>query len=84
MRGQRLLAAAALAALVCPGVYCACRRSERNKKPDAAEKASPTEVTTQGAIDVGAQHIPIPAVVGTITVGATIPTMLNSAWMVSL
>jgi carboxypeptidase C (cathepsin A) len=37
----------------------------------ATEKAPPTEVTTQGAIDAGGQHIAYNAIVGTLTVGAT-------------
>jgi carboxypeptidase C (cathepsin A) len=37
----------------------------------AAEKAPPAEVTTQGAVDVGGQHIAYPAIAGTLTVGAT-------------
>jgi carboxypeptidase C (cathepsin A) len=36
-----------------------------------AEKPAPTEVSTQGAIDVGGQHIAYAAIAGTITVGAT-------------
>ena len=35
------------------------------------EKAPPAEVTTQGAIDVGGQHIAYTAIAGTLTVGAT-------------
>lgn len=37
----------------------------------AAEKAPPAEVTTQGAVDVGGQHIAYTAIAGTLTVGAT-------------
>ncbi len=59
-------------------------RSEDDKaKPDAktdaksdakaAEKPAPTEITTQGALDVGGQHIPYTAIAGTITVGGTDP-----------
>ncbi len=36
-----------------------------------AEKAPPAEVTTQGTVDVGGQHIAYTAVTGTLTVGAT-------------
>ena len=36
-----------------------------------AEKAPPAEMTTQGAIDAGGQHIAYTAVAGTLTVGAT-------------
>lgn len=37
----------------------------------AAEKQLPTEVTTQGSVDVHRQHILYTAVAGTLTVGAT-------------
>jgi len=36
-----------------------------------AEKALPTEVTTQGTVDAGGQHIAYTAIAGTLTVGAT-------------
>lgn len=36
-----------------------------------AEKEPPSEVTTQGAIDLGGQHIAYTAVAGTLTVGST-------------
>ena len=44
-------------------------------KPDAkpAEKPAITEVTTQGSVEVGVQHILYSAIAGTITVGATDP-----------
>jgi carboxypeptidase C (cathepsin A) len=35
------------------------------------EKALPTEVTTQGTLDAGGQHIAYTAIAGTLTVGAT-------------
>ena len=35
------------------------------------EKTPPAEVTTEGTIDVGGQHIAYDAIAGTITVGAT-------------
>ncbi len=37
----------------------------------AAEPAAPADSTTQGAIDVGGQHIAYTAIAGTITVGST-------------
>jgi carboxypeptidase C (cathepsin A) len=49
-------------------------RADDDKKKDdnkPAEKPAATEVTTQGSIDVGGQHILYNAVAGTITVGAT-------------
>lgn len=70
MQAQRLLAGAALAALCLP--WCAIARAEDQKeakKTDAVEKASAGDATTQGAVDVGGQHILYNAVVGTITVG---------------
>ncbi|HEY3704640.1 MAG TPA: peptidase S10 [Terracidiphilus sp.] len=49
------------------------RADDNKKKDDAkpAEKPAATEVTTQGAIDAGGQHILYNAIAGTITVGAT-------------
>jgi len=35
------------------------------------EKAPPTEITTEGSVDAGGQHIAYTAVAGTITVGST-------------
>ncbi|MBT9329591.1 S10 family peptidase [Paracidobacterium acidisoli] len=40
-------------------------------KPAPAEKTPPQEVTTQGSVDVGGQHIVYDAVAGTLTVGST-------------
>jgi carboxypeptidase C (cathepsin A) len=37
----------------------------------SAEKAPPAEVTTQGTVDSGGQHIAYTAIAGTLTVGAT-------------
>lgn len=37
----------------------------------SAEKTPPAEVTTQGSIDAGGQHIAYTAIAGTLTVGAT-------------
>ena len=43
------------------------------KKPatEATAPPAPAEVTTQGSVDAGGQHIPYDAIAGTITVGAT-------------
>jgi carboxypeptidase C (cathepsin A) len=49
-------------------------RADDDKKKDdnkPAEKAAATDVTTQGSVDVGGQHILYNAIAGTITVGAT-------------
>src|ERR1039458_2896893 len=51
-------------------------RAQDDAKPAAktdkpAEKASPSEVTTQGTIDAGGEHIAYSAIAGTLTVGAT-------------
>ncbi|UWZ83642.1 S10 family peptidase [Occallatibacter riparius] len=49
-------------------------RADDDKKKDEskpAEKPAATEVTTQGSVDVGGQHILYNAIAGTITVGAT-------------
>jgi carboxypeptidase C (cathepsin A) len=49
-------------------------RADDDKKKDdgkPAEKPAATEVTTQGAVDVGGQHILYNAIAGTITVGST-------------
>ncbi len=40
-------------------------------KPSVAEKAAPSEVLTQGSVEVGGQHIAYTAIAGTLTVGAT-------------
>jgi carboxypeptidase C (cathepsin A) len=49
------------------------RADDDKKKDDAkpAEKPAATEVTTQGSVDAGGQHILYNAIAGTITVGAT-------------
>ena len=77
MRFSRAL----LASLIATSVFtsAAFARSDDDKaKSEAktadakpAEKAAATEVTTQGAIDAGGQHIAYNAIAGTITVGAT-------------
>jgi carboxypeptidase C (cathepsin A) len=75
-----LCAAAALFLL--PGNICSqgdknAQGDKNVQKPAAAtddkskEAAPPADVTTQGAIDAGGQHIDYNAIAGTITVGAT-------------
>ena len=51
------------------------RADDDKAKPDtkAPEKPVATEVTTQGSVDVGGQHILYNAIAGTITVGGTDP-----------
>jgi len=83
MRLNARMFAALLAAgcLALPGVALAdddtttkttVETSTKEKTPDKpAEKAPPTEVTTQGSVDAGGQHIAYTAIAGTITVGAT-------------
>jgi len=64
--------AALLAALLIASAPFALGDDEKKKddtKP--AEKPAATEVTTQGSVDVGGQHILYNAIAGTITVGAT-------------
>jgi carboxypeptidase C (cathepsin A) len=64
-----LTLAAALATVASPA---RATDDDKTTTPDkAAEKPAPTEVTTQGAIEVGGQHIAYNAVVGTLTVGGT-------------
>ncbi len=75
-RSTRLFAALlAAAVLLTPALLRAA--DDKPAAPPAAsadkpaEKAPPSEVTTQGAIDVGGQHIAYNAIAGTLTVGAT-------------
>ena len=74
MPTARLLAAAALAAMLLP-VSVLLRAEDENtaKKPDTAEKPQvpPTEVTTPGTVDVGGQHVGYSAIVGVIAVGGS-------------
>ncbi len=50
----------------------AAKPAAADKAPDkTAEKAPPAEVTTQGTVDVGGQHIAYTAIAGTLTVGST-------------
>ncbi|MGB6720668.1 MAG: peptidase S10 [Terracidiphilus sp.] len=72
---SRLVAAVfAAVVLMLPGAVRA-QDDKAAAKPAAAEKtpgpALPADATTQGAVDVGGQHIAYNAIAGTITVGAT-------------
>ena len=50
----------------------AAKSAATEKAADKTEdKTPPAEVTTQGAVDVGGQHIAYTAIAGTLTVGAT-------------
>jgi len=49
----------------------AADKSGEKTADKTAEKTPPAEVTSQGTIDVGGQHIAYNAIAGTITVGAT-------------
>lgn len=62
----------ALRVLALPLILASVLYAEDDKKADnkPAEKPAPTEVTTQGSIDLGGQHILYNAIAGTITVGA--------------
>ena len=76
MRFARPLAGAALAAsLLLLPTFVHADDETPAAKPAAADKAAektpPSEVTTQGAVEVGGQHIAYTAIAGTITVGAT-------------
>src|SRR6266700_859992 len=48
-------------------------KPEAKSDSKTAEKPAPTEITTQGSVDVGGQNIPYNAIAGIITVGATDP-----------
>jgi len=76
MRTTRVLAAAAVAAMLLPLSTVLRADDEKTaKKPDSTEKAPapPADVTTPGSVDIGGQHILYNATVGMITVGATDP-----------
>jgi len=66
-----LLTASAL--LATPIVVCAEDEKPKSEKASekAAERLAPTEVTTQGGIDLAGQHLLYTAVAGTLIVGAT-------------
>jgi carboxypeptidase C (cathepsin A) len=76
------LSAALLAASLCfaPALLSADDDTPADKPADktadkaadkAVEKAPPAEVTTQGTVDAGGQHIAYTAIAGTLTVGST-------------
>jgi carboxypeptidase C (cathepsin A) len=78
----RLFAAALVAALFLvpssaramddtPAAKTAADKSVEKTPDKAPEKPLPTEVTTQGTLDAGGQHIAYTAIAGTLTVGAT-------------
>jgi len=75
MRTARCLSAAILTACLLPLPVIARAEDTPAAKPAAAEKtaekAPAAEVTTQGTIDSGGQHIAYTAIAGTLTVGAT-------------
>ena len=64
---------AALLAVLLIATAPFARSDDEKKKDDTkpAEKPAAAEVTTQGSVDVGGQHILYNAIAGTITVGAT-------------
>jgi carboxypeptidase C (cathepsin A) len=75
---RQIAAAITIALLTLPTfVYAdedkpADKAAAAEKAPDkSAEKAPPAEVTTQGTVDVGGQHIAYTAIAGTITVGSS-------------
>jgi carboxypeptidase C (cathepsin A) len=80
MRLSRRLSAALLTAflLALPTLVCADDDTPASKPAatdkaaeKTSEKAPPAEVTTQGTVDSGGQHIAYTAIAGTLTVGAT-------------
>jgi len=75
-KSGRLLAVLCAAAVSLPLVARAAEDKPTPKTPEtmaekATDKAPPQEVTTQGTLDAGGEHIAYNAVAGTITVGAT-------------
>ncbi len=66
---------AALFALSCLAPVSRLHGDDDKAKTDnkPAEKPAPTEITTQGSLDAGGQHILYNAIAGIITVGATDP-----------
>jgi carboxypeptidase C (cathepsin A) len=71
---KRFAVLTAAASLLFVGSVCA-QDDKTAAKPVTSEKtaepAPPADSTTQGAIDVGGQHIAYTAIAGTITVGST-------------
>jgi carboxypeptidase C (cathepsin A) len=76
MRIPQLLTAALFSAvLISIPVSCLALEDDAAAKPDAkaadkADKAAPTESTTQGSVTVGGQAIAYTAIAGTLTVGS--------------
>ena len=72
---HRLLASMFAAALLILPATVRAQDDKTAAKPTTPEKAAepsaPADSTTQGAIDVGGQHIAYTAIAGTITVGST-------------
>ena len=73
---HRMLAAVAAASLLALPAFANDKEDAKSTKPAAGtpEKpapAPPADVTTQGTVDAGGQHIAYNAIAGTITVGAT-------------
>ena len=71
---RQLAVLTAAASLIFVGLACAqddktAAKSATTEK--ATEPALPADSTTQGAVDVGGQHIAYTAIAGTITVGST-------------
>ncbi|MGH9561737.1 MAG: S10 family serine carboxypeptidase-like protein, partial [Terracidiphilus sp.] len=72
MHFDRLFAVAlAAAAALLAGSALAQDDKAATKSDKPAEAAPPPDSTTQGAIDVGGQHIAYTAIAGTVTVGST-------------
>ena len=73
MRPSHRLSAVLIAASIFtfPALFRGEDETTAPKATSAAEKAAPTEVTTQGSVAVGGQRIAYTAVAGTLTVGAT-------------
>jgi carboxypeptidase C (cathepsin A) len=81
MRSSKLLAAALFSAALIAAPTLSIAADDPPTKTDSKstdkaadktnEKTPPAEVTTEGSIDAGGQHIAYTAVAGTITVGAT-------------
>ena len=73
---HRMLAAVAAASLLALPAFANDKEDAKSTKPaaSATEKPAPVppaDVTTQGTVDAGGQHIAYNAIAGTITVGAT-------------
>lgn len=71
MRLSSRMFAALLAACLVASAFAHADDEKKKDDSSSAEKPAPTEVTTQGSVEAGGQHILYNAVAGTITVGAT-------------